>query len=397
MLRVHHHNPQPFFRWTTSHITRGRQWGARRTTPSSTSGSGAPWRCRWCCQLWFIKNILSHFSNCVVNVLIPMLLLSLLNLAIYQVTICYAICHMLCAICSIYAICSMPYTRWTYVMIYVICYMPYAICPIPGEHMSCYMSYAICHMFHICHMLYAICSIYAICYMPYTKWPYVMLYVICFMPYVPYMPYDICPIPGEHMLCYMSYAICHMLNPIWDLWYFQKWKSWKADNVEPNIKHLQISYFLPWGKCAFLHNSYNFHYPITIFRQFLGVERKLRQKKKNLCQNEIVNLKMDCCGVKIILFWSDPRECVQDCLTAGWNSVAESDPSECQSQCETMWNPQCEIHNYEILNEKSSMWNSQLWNPQCETMWNSRLWNPQCEIHEYEILNVKFTIMKSSM
>ena len=63
---------------------------------------------------------------------------------------------------------------------------------------------------------------------------------------------------------------------------------------------------------------------------------------------------MDCCGVKIILFWSDPSECVKDCLTAGWNSVAESDPSECQSQCETMWNPQCEIHNY----VKSWMWNN---------------------------------------
>ena len=34
----------------------------------------------------------SHFSNCVVNVLIPMLLLSLLNLAIYQVLF-FQLCH----------------------------------------------------------------------------------------------------------------------------------------------------------------------------------------------------------------------------------------------------------------------------------------------------------------
>ena len=36
-------------------------------------------------DVYFVK--LYNFSNCVVNVLIPMLLLSLLNLAIYQVTI----------------------------------------------------------------------------------------------------------------------------------------------------------------------------------------------------------------------------------------------------------------------------------------------------------------------
>ena len=37
--------------------------------------------------IWHINFVkLDNFSNCVVNVLIPMLLLSLLNLAIYQVT-----------------------------------------------------------------------------------------------------------------------------------------------------------------------------------------------------------------------------------------------------------------------------------------------------------------------
>ena len=64
----------------------------------------------------------SHFSNCVVNVLIPMLLLSLLNLAIYQVLF-FQVCHISGTFLS-----TLPYIRYFFSTLPYIRYFFFQLC-----------------------------------------------------------------------------------------------------------------------------------------------------------------------------------------------------------------------------------------------------------------------------